>query len=141
MKAFHRFYAKMKGKNSVNAPVSLIQEQLNEKRALPTGVIEFHEWSERIISGAMLTAGADSQKFALANTLLNLSPTTAFETDLYFIATLRKHAVNQVADAMRVEIRDAAKARLAAEEAAKQNMGEATPSGPMDGKVLEIKPV
>lgn len=101
-----------------------LQSSLQEKRPLPTGITEFHLWSERIISGACLTATVESQKFSLANILINLQPTIAFEADLYFINCLRKSAVNQVADAMREQIRDAAKARLNAKEA--------------DGQVLEI---
>lgn len=121
-----------------------IQSQVQEKQPLPTGVTEFHAWADRIISGAQLVADPDSQKFALANTLMHLGPTTAFESDLYFINTLRKFAVNQVADNMRNDIRDKAKARLAAqEEEAKQNQSEVTPSPeqPTDGKVLAIKKV
>lgn len=109
-------YSWFTGRNSTYTPILTIQDQLQEKRPLPTGVTEFHEWSDRIISGACLTADSGSQKFALANTLLNLPPTTAFETDLYFIHVLRKHAINQVADAMRIEIRDAAKKRLSEQE-------------------------
>ncbi len=111
------------------------KQELNIKRALPTGVKEFHEWSDNIIAGAMLTATPESQKFALANILINLQPTIAFETDLYFIHCLRKTAVNQVADAMRAEIREAAKARL------EQQNGEATPPVGTDGKVLEAPSV
>jgi len=116
MKFFFKAYSYLTGKNSVITPKSVIQEQLLEKRPLPTGVTEFHEWSDRIISGAMLTATSESQKFALANTLINLGPTVAYETDHYFISVLRKHAVNQVADSMRTKIRDEVKARLAKDE-------------------------
>lgn len=108
--------SKLTGKNSKLTPASVIQSQLQEKRPLPTGVTEFHEWADRIISGALLTATPESQKFALANTLINLGPTVAYETDHYFISVLRKHAVNQVADAMRNQLREEVKARLAAEE-------------------------
>lgn len=98
-----------------------LKASLEEKRPIPTGVKEFHEWSDRIISGAMLTATPESLKFALANIILNnLAPTVAFESDAYFINMLRKHAANQVADAMRAEIRDRVKARLALEEQQKQ---------------------
>lgn len=135
--AFYAIWARLSGKNSVNTPPAVIQAQLNEKRPLPTGRKEFNEWADRIISGAMLVADHESQKFALANTLMHLGPTVAFETDLYFINTLRKFAVNQVADAMRTELRDAAKARLAEQE--KQNKAEATPPGAVDGGVLEDK--
>lgn len=133
-------YSSLTGKNAASTPPALIQDQLNQKRALPIGVAEFHEWADRIISGAMIPATAESQKFGLANVLLNLGPTVAFETDLYFIHVLRKTAVNQVADQMRTEIRDAAKARLLAEEALKKQ-GEVTPPTGDDAKVLEIKRV
>lgn len=99
---------------------SKIQSTLQEKQTLPTGVKEFHEWSDRIIQGSALTASPESQKFALSTILINLGPTIAFEADIYFIQCLRKSAVNQVAEAMRKEIRDAAKARLEAEEEAKK---------------------
>lgn len=129
MKHLYRLYSWLTGKNSVNTPPELIKEQLSEKRALPTGVKEFHEWSDRIISGAMLTATEETQKYTLANILLNnCGPTIAFETDLYFIHVLRKHAVNQVADAIRKEI-----------YANKQKQAEVTP--PPGGDVLEIKRV
>lgn len=100
------------------------KDELTKKKALPVGVTAFHDWADNIIAGAQLTATAESQKFALANLLLNLNPTIAFEADVYFIHALRKTAVNQVAEFIRQETRDAAKARLAAAEAAKQNQGE-----------------
>lgn len=77
---------------------------------------EFEEWSERIIAGAMLTATKESQKFTLANLILHLGPTESHKEDAFFIHSLRKFAANQVADAIRMEIRDKAKARLAQEE-------------------------
>jgi hypothetical protein len=116
---FHRLFAKLTGKNSKSLPASVIKDQMSEPRPLPTGRQEFEEWSDRIISGGILTADVESQKFALANLLLHLGPTESHKPDAFFIHSLRKFAVNQVADAIRVEIRDAAKARLAAQEAAK----------------------
>lgn len=113
-----------------------LKDELTEKRPLPTGVTEFHEWADRIIAGAMMTADADSQKFALANDLMHLGPTVAFEADIYFINKLRKYAVNQVADAVRNEIREKVKSRLAEEE--KQKQAEVTPPAETDAKVLEI---
>jgi len=87
------------------------KRKLTEKRPLPVGVPEFHEWSERIISGACLpkTATRESLKFALANILINLPPNLAFEEDVYFIHCLRKAAANQVADFVRTDIRDRVK--------------------------------
>ena len=111
------WFSKLTGKNSKYTPVSVIKDQLNEKRALPLGAADFHEWSDRIISGACIPgATSESIKFALADMLLHLGPTVDFESDLYFIKCLRKFAINQVADAMRREIRDTAKARLENEQ-------------------------
>jgi hypothetical protein len=89
----------------------MLKKELTEKKPLPIGRMEFEEWSDRIIAGAMLPADAESQKFALANDLMHCSPNTAFEADIYFIHRLRKYAVNQVADAIRTEIRNARKAQ------------------------------
>ena len=78
-----------------------LKSKLQEPRELPVGMTAFHEWSDRIISGAALPATPESQKYCLANMLLNLKPTCAFETDVYFIHALRKFAINQVADEYR----------------------------------------
>lgn len=94
-------------------------DMMNEKRPLPVGMTEFEEWSDRIISGTLLPAEPESQKFALATMLMHLSPTIDHECDGYFIKSLRKSAVNQIAHAKMTEIRDIAKARLAKEEAEK----------------------
>lgn len=96
------------------------EKALNEKRPLPTGMDEFDQWADRIITGTLLPADPDSQKFALATMLMHLGPTVDHETDLFFIKSLRKAAVNQIAHAKMTELRDKAKARLAEEEA-KQN--------------------
>jgi hypothetical protein len=82
------------------------------KRKLPTGVKEFHAWADRIISRSGLPATPDSQKFALANMLMQVDNTVASAPDKHFVNMLRKSAINQVADHIRSEIRDAAKARL-----------------------------
>lgn len=120
MKVYYKFWhwlSNRMGRNIKYTPTAVIKDQLNEKRELPLGVAAFHEWSDRIISGACIPgATPDSIKFALADQLLHLGPTVDFEADLYFIKCLRKFAVNQVADAMRHEIRDAAKAKLAAQQ-------------------------
>lgn len=107
---------------------------------------EFEEWSDRIIAGAMLTATAESQKFTLANLLLHLGPTESHKEDAFFIHSLRKFAVNQIADTMRCDIRDTAKARLDKEEQEKKlklvEPGEVpTQSGADETKVLANKTV
>lgn len=116
---------------------------MNEKRPLPVGMNEFEEWSDRIISGTMLPADPESQKFALATMLMHLAPTVDHEIDGYFIKSLRKSAVNQIAHAKMTEIRDRAKARLAEEEAKKNadqsqavlsDAGGAALPGPDDGE-------
>jgi hypothetical protein len=149
MKLYYKFWhwlTKKTGKNSRYTPKEVIKDQLNEKRELPLGVKHFHEWSDRIISGACIPgATPESIKFALADQLLHLGPTVDFECDLYFIKCLRKFAINQVADAMRHEIRDAAKARLDAQktklEVVENKPGEVTPQtmGATDGKEILSK--
>lgn len=104
------------------------KKPLQEKHLLPTGVKEFHEWADRIISAACLTATPDSQKYALCGLLTELPVSCHAETDAYFITRLRKHAVNQVAVALREQFYKEAKERLAQKEA------EAT--APAGGDVL-----
>lgn len=119
MKNFiHSTIAKIRGKNLDSTPVDVIINQMNEKRPLPLGMTEFEEWSDRIISGTLLPDNAqlrESQKYALANMLLHLSPTQDHETDGYFIKSLRKYAVNQIADAVRKDLYEKAKAKKDAE--------------------------
>lgn len=113
----------------VNDPDVAIPEilgQMAEPRPLPMGRQEFHDWSERIISGTLLPDSQEdpallieSQKFALASMLMHLGPTESHKPDAYFIHCLRKGAVNQVAHAFMTETHEATKARKAAEDAAK----------------------
>lgn len=146
MKSYYRFWhwlAQRMGRNTKYTPTAVIKDQLNEKRELPLGVAAFHDWSDRIISGACIPgATPDSIKFALADQLLHLGPTVDFESDLYFIKCLRKFAINQVADAMRHEIRDAAKAKLAAHSISKLEAVEklAEVTAPTQG-VTDVKEV
>lgn len=122
MKWFFSAIAKLFGKNLSFIPKDVIIDQMLEPRALPMGIEEFYEWSNRIIGGALIPCEEDkieifieSQKFALANMLLHLGPTESHKPDAFFIHSLRKFAVNQVADGVRVELRDKAKARTANE--------------------------
>lgn len=115
MKLLHKFYSWLTGKNLNSAPKTLILDQMNEPRPLPLGMTEFEEWSDRIISGAMLPAETSSQKFALAEMIMHLKATDDHCNDGFFVKSLRKVAANQIALAKMTEIRDAAKARLAAE--------------------------
>lgn len=135
MKLFWKILSRLLGRNIQYTPPEVIKDQLDEKRALPLGKAEFEAWSDRIISGACIPgATSESIKFALADQLLHLGPTVDFESDLYFIKCLRKFAVNQVADAMRREIRDAAKARLEAENKTKIAEVTALPTGVTDAQ-------
>ena len=110
-------------KNNRFTSKSTILDQMNERRPLPMGVTDFHEWSDRIISGALIPgATAESQKFALADMLLHLGPTESHKEDAFFIHSLRKFAINQVADDMRRRIRDEAKGRLLKEEEQKKKL-------------------
>lgn len=117
MKWFHKAYAVVVGKNLSSAPKEMIIDQMNEPRPLPMGLDAFTEWSNRIIAGALIPGEGDvhvfyeSQKFALANMLMHLGPTESHKPDAYFIHSLRKFAVNQVADSVRKELHEAAKAR------------------------------
>jgi hypothetical protein len=131
---------KLFGKNLKSTPKEVIIDQLNEPRPLPMGRQDFDEWAERIIAGALIPNEAgkvfqvvkseedkfdyevfkNSQKFCLANMLMHLSPTESHKPDAFFIHSLRKFAVNQVADNVRREIHEAAKARLAEEEEKKK---------------------
>lgn len=119
MKLLSKLYALLFGKNPKWAPKELITAQLLEKRPLPVGMTEWDEWADRIVSGSLLQAEPDSMKFALGTMILHLGPTESAKEDAFFIHSLRKSAANQIADAKMREIRDKAKARLAAEEAAK----------------------
>ncbi len=114
----------IKIKNNDMTSSKEILEQMLEARPLPLGRTEFHEWSDRIISGAMVAGGEDdleafidSQKFMLASMILQLGPTESHKSDAYFIHALRKAAANQVADTIGKELREALKVRLAAKEA------------------------
>lgn len=80
------------------------------------GRAEFEEWSDRIISGALVSAVPEDQKFVLANLVMSLGPTEDHKPDIFFIKSLRKAAVNQVADVIRVEYREAKKAKQVQEE-------------------------
>jgi len=116
---WYAILAILTGKNSENTPVETITAQMHEPRPLPIGRTEFEEWSDRIISGCVIPGvSAESTKFALADQLLHLGPTEDHKPDIFFIKSLRKFAINQTADEMRKEIRDAAKARLEKTEAA-----------------------
>lgn len=112
-------------------------EQMLEKRPLPIGCQEFEEWSDRIISGTLLPADPESQKFALATMLMGLPPTVDHECDGYFIKSLRKSAINQVADAKMKELREKAKARLKAKE--QETKGEAAAVTQTDKQLEEQK--
>jgi hypothetical protein len=73
---FYAVIAILKGKNDARTPVDTIHAQLHEARPLPIGKAEFEEWSDRIISGAIIPGvSAESTKFALADQLMHLGPT------------------------------------------------------------------
>jgi hypothetical protein len=93
------------------------------------GIKEFHEWSDRIISGALIPGGEDdpesfieSQKFTLADMLLHLGPTESHKPDAHFIHCLRKYAINQIAFACKTELSTKVKAKLKAKEEAEASL-------------------
>ena len=133
MKLFHSVCAKLLGRNIESTPKEVIIDQMHEPRPLPMGRKEFEEWSDRIVSGALIpgqdgtvpTAGLEawddnseyakhiqSQKFALANQLLHIGPTESHKPDAYFIHCLRVSAIKQVAVMIGEEYRKQAKERL-----------------------------
>jgi len=79
---------------------------MNELRPLPLGRTEFLEWCDRIIAGACIGATRESLQFTLADILLHLGPQEDHKEDIYFIKTMRKYAINQVAISMRQELKD-----------------------------------
>lgn len=119
------FLNRLLGRNLIATPQSAIKAQLDELRPLPIGRDEFMQWSDRIISGAMVDADSDSQRFALASMVLQLGPTEAFKPDRHFVASLRKVATNQTCHTMAQEFKLAATARFEREKAeiAVANMG------------------
>ncbi len=122
----HALVSRLLHKNSVYTPPDVIIDQMLEPRPLPMGMKEFEDWSTRIIMGALIPGGEGepetfrrSQVFALANMLLHLGPTESHKPDAFFIHSLRKFAINQVADSVRRDLHEKAKARTAEEEAEK----------------------
>lgn len=107
----------MTGKNSKYTSKKTILDQLDEPRPLPIGRDQFMEWSDRIISGALVDADHDSQRFALASMVLQLGPNDAFKADKHFVSQLRKVAANQTAHTMAQEFKLAAQDRFDAEKA------------------------
>lgn len=91
---------------------------------------EFDDWSDRIISGALCPADVDSQKYVLCDLLLRIDHTESHKPDAYFIHSLRKIAVNQVAIAIRTELHEKKKAADEAkktdEQRAVEKAGEET---------------
>jgi hypothetical protein len=115
-------------KNPSYTPKSVILKQMTEPRPLPMGRDDFHVWADRIISGTLLPESHienfkskeifhESLKYALATMLMHLGPTESHKPDTYFIHSLRKSAVNQIADTIRKEIFEAGKKRTEMQEA------------------------
>lgn len=122
MKRLHAAFAALRGKNHVSTPVETIKAQMLEPRPLPLGRKDFDEWSDRIISGALIPgATVRDQKFALADMLMHLGPTESHKPDAHFIHFLRKVCINQVAHAMLCEIKaEQAKEKAEADAKAKE---------------------
>lgn len=122
----YSFFAKLFGlqENPHLIPKSIILEQMNEPRPLPMGRQEFMVWSDRIMAGALIPRDSKqsdevyehSVRYALANMLIHLGPTESHKPDAFFIHSLRKFAINQVADTLRKELFEIAKMRTAKEE-------------------------
>lgn len=125
MKLAHRLVSKVLGRNLASTPKDVIIDQMLEPRPLPMGRKDFEDWSDRILSGALIPGGeADPETFqmclksALANMIIHLGPTESHKPDAFFIHQLRKSACNQVAFTVFQELQPIVKARTAAKEAA-----------------------
>lgn len=128
------------GFNLKSVPVSAINAQLDEVRALPIGRDQFMEWSTRIISGALVDADYDSQRFALASMVLQLGPHEANKPDRHFVSALRKVASNQTCHTMAQEFKAAATAKFEAEKAklAEQPLPVVNPVTNLVNAVLDV---
>lgn len=131
-KSFFRVVSGISGKNLQSTPKEVIADQMLEPRALPMGRKEFENWSNRIISGAVIPGGKEdiaafiaTQKSALANMIMHLGPTESHKPDAFFIHSLRKAAVNEVAHSIIMEYQAQKKAKIEAEEKAKKASDEA----------------
>lgn len=125
----------------------VIKADLQEPKQLPTGMTAFHEWSDRIIGIAGLSATIASQKHTLASMIMQLKPTIAFESDAFFVNSLLHAAASQVALEYAQKVYPEEKDRLlqeaikAKQEEEKQNQAEVMPPSGEDAKILEIKRV
>ena len=91
---------KPKTVNTASTSKKTIVSQMNEPRPLPMGQKEFVEWSDRIISGALIpTTDRDSLVAVLSAFIMELGPTESHKPDAWFIHKLRKAAANEVAQA------------------------------------------
>lgn len=110
------WFKKQKKVNSSFTSIGTIRDQMNEMRALPVGQKEFIEWSDRIISGALIPCESpESLRAALAAMIMQLGPTESHKPDAYFIHALKKAAANEVAHANFQAIKKAREERSKAE--------------------------
>lgn len=99
--------------NPSSTSAKTILQQMNEPRPLPMGQKEFIEWTDRIISGALIPCDdRESLVAALAAMLMQLGSTESHKPDAYFIHSLRKAAVNEVANANWQQIKKRKEAKV-----------------------------
>lgn len=112
--------------------VTLLAKQLMSffPTAVPTGLTEFHIWSNSIIELAGQFADSDSMKYAIASNLIHLPSTKAYMPKRYFVKAMRKAAANQVASQVFMDIKlaqqQAAEVQKAAELAKQAEVTAAT---------------
>lgn len=123
--AFYNLIGRLKGKNLDSTPKDVIMDQMSELRPLPIGRAQFMDWSDRIISGALVEADKESQRFALTEMIMHLPPNKSYCEDAFFINGLRRVAVNQTCLTMMTEIKEAHKAAQLL-----KSQAEATSPGP-----------
>ena len=117
--SFMRWFRRNKAPaNTERTSRATIVDQMNEPRPLPMGQKEFTEWTDRIISGALIPCtDRDSLVKTLASMLMQLGQTESHKPDAFFIHALRKAAVNQVAHANFEEIQTRQRKKFEAEQA------------------------
>lgn len=104
--------------------------------ALPTGMTEFEEWQESILSMSKVPDN-DSTRFATAVMVLHLDSTTDRKPKRYFVKALNKSAANELANAVAMGLKEKQKAaheaKIAADVAAARE--QQLTGAPNDGMV------
>lgn len=85
---------------------------------LPTGMTEFKDWQDEILSLSKVPDN-DSTRFASAVMILHLDATTDRKAKRYFIKALNKSAANEIANSVAMDLKKKQQERAEAEKALK----------------------